>query len=125
MPNASHTVAEQRSVLEAARQVAAELTADSTCLSETEVAEMMTLIDEVAAQAGAARVGLTVETARRTELTVRELSGWVAEHAPSLRQGGASAVAKVAAEVVAPSRSSALSGGGPLDPDPACPVGIV
>ncbi|MGL5852009.1 MAG: HNH endonuclease signature motif containing protein [Phycicoccus sp.] len=118
-------LAEQRSVLEAAREVLAQVASDTTRLSEAEVAQVMGLVDEVAAQAGTARVGLAVETARRTNLSVRELGGWVAEHAPSLRQGGASAVARVAAEVVGPSRAAGLSGGAPVEPDPSSPVGIV
>ncbi|MGL5865766.1 MAG: HNH endonuclease signature motif containing protein [Dermatophilaceae bacterium] len=125
MVTTARTPAEQRSVLVAAREALAELAHDATRLSAAEVAEVMALVDQVGAQAGAARVGLAVENARRDGLASRELGSWVAEHAPSLRQGGAAAVARLAGEVLAPSRTAALSGSAPVEPDPASPVGIV
>ncbi|MGL4742933.1 MAG: HNH endonuclease signature motif containing protein [Dermatophilaceae bacterium] len=119
------TPVEQRSVLTAAREVLVEIAADASRLTEPEVADLMRLVDQVGAQVGAARVELTVETARRSGRSVRELGAWVCEHAQSLRQGGWSSVARVAAEAVATSRASGLSGEALVEPDPQSPVGIV
>ncbi|MGL5865131.1 MAG: DUF222 domain-containing protein [Dermatophilaceae bacterium] len=118
-------LAERLLVVGAALEVLAELSEGLTCCTDSEVVEVMRGADEVAARAGAVRVVAAVEAARRSERSVRELSSWVAEHAPSLRQGGAVAVAKVATQVVATSRTSGLSGRGAVEPDPQSPVGVV
>ncbi|MGL5862097.1 MAG: hypothetical protein ACRCY9_12670, partial [Phycicoccus sp.] len=115
---------------EAAEKVLDGLAGDLNRLSEEQVGQVMGLADRVAAKAGAVRVAAAVETARRSEVSVRELASWVAGHAPSLRQGGAVAVAvakvaKVAAEVVASNRGAGFSGGVVVEPDPDSPVGIV
>ncbi|MBD3783129.1 MAG: DUF222 domain-containing protein [Micrococcales bacterium] len=80
----------------------------------------MGVVDDVAALAGAARVRVAVEAIRRGECSSGEVHGWVREHAPSLRQGGASAVAVVARQVVA-----ADTGLEHHDPDPESSAGIV
>ncbi|MGL5819733.1 MAG: DUF222 domain-containing protein [Phycicoccus sp.] len=125
MASTPRSIAERLFVLEAARVVLGELSEDLTRCTEGEVAQVVRVADEVAARAGAVRVAAAVETARRSEVSVRELSSWAAEHAVSLRQGGAVAVAKVAVAVAAPSRAAGLCGGAPVEPDPQSPVGIV
>ncbi|KRE40378.1 DUF222 domain-containing protein, partial [Knoellia sp. Soil729] len=73
-------------------------------LSGAELAEFLTLVDDVKAQAGAAQVVIAVEAAHRGEFTsARRGEGsahaWVREHAPSLRQAGAGQLASFAVEV--------------------------
>lgn len=73
-------------------------------LSGAELAEFMSLVDEVKSQASAAQVIIAVEAAHRGEFTsARRGEGsahaWVREHAPSLRQGGAGQLAAFAADV--------------------------
>ena len=55
-------------------------------------------VDDVAAHASAARVCIVVEAVTRGQVAQEGTNphGWVREHAPSLRQGGAAAVARVA-----------------------------
>ncbi|MFC7485816.1 hypothetical protein ACOCJ7_04750 [Knoellia sp. CPCC 206453] len=73
-------------------------------LSGAELAEFMSLVDEVRAQSSAAQVVIATEAAHRGEFTsARRGEGsaheWVREHAPSLRQGGAGQLASFAADV--------------------------
>jgi hypothetical protein len=89
-----------------------------------ELGELMTAIDGVAAQAAAARVTITVEAVNRGQVAEEGVNahGWVRAHAPSLRQGGAGDVAKVAAAVTPPA-SQWRPEGSSVDPD--SPLGIV
>ncbi|MGL4175366.1 MAG: DUF222 domain-containing protein, partial [Dermatophilaceae bacterium] len=125
MSSTSPASPEQLLVLEAAVGVLDELAGDLSRWSEEQVGQLMELADRAAAKAGAVRVVAAVETARRSELSVRELASWVGEHARSLRQGGAVAVAKVAAAVAVLDQKAGLSNGGPVEPDPESAVGIV
>ncbi|MBR7741990.1 DUF222 domain-containing protein [Phycicoccus sp. BSK3Z-2] len=83
----------------------------------------MTEVDGLAALAGAARVSVTAEAVSRGEVSDSGVNvhGWVREHAPSLRQGGAGHVATMA--------SAMTAGGAPWStgagPDPESPVGIL
>ncbi len=54
---------------------------------------------------------------------VGEVHAWVREHAPSLRQGGAASVARLAHEVAGARSGSGLDAS--LGPDPQSPVGVV
>ncbi|MEO7421903.1 MAG: HNH endonuclease, partial [Ornithinibacter sp.] len=118
------SLAETRSAMEAARGAFAALGSVVHEASGAELAELMTLADEVSAGAGAARVQVTVEAITRGEVAEAGVNvhTWVREHAPSLRQGGAAHVAKVA---------TAVTKGGPtwnpegVGPDPESPVGII
>ena len=88
--------------------------------SGPELGELMGLADEVAAGASAVRVAVAVEAVRRGECAGGEAHGWVREHAPSLRQGGAASVARLAVDV-----AGTRSGLGVVAPHPESPVGIV
>lgn len=90
---------ERRSALEGARDALEGFACVVGSASGAELAELMTLVDTVAAKAGAARAVLTVEAVGRGEVAPGEAQGWVREHAPSLRQGGAGDVAKLACRV--------------------------
>ena len=73
-------------------------------LSGAELAEFMSLVDDLKSQASAAQVVIAVEAAHRGEFTsARRGEGsahaWVREHAPSLRQGGAGQLAGFAVDV--------------------------
>lgn len=72
--------------------------------SGAELAEFMSLVDDIKAQASAVQVVITTEAAHRGEFTsARRGEGsaheWVREHAPSLRQGGAGQLASFATAV--------------------------
>ncbi|MBM6404159.1 HNH endonuclease [Phycicoccus sp. CSK15P-2] len=92
--------------------------------SGAELAELMGIIDGLAAQAAAARVTITAEALTRGEIAASGTNArtWVRDHAPSLRQGGAGHVASVAA---------AITGGGALwhpdgpGLDPDSPLGML
>ena len=116
---------ERRSVLEAAREALAGLGEVLPLASGDELGELMELVDAVAARAGAARVAVAAEAVARGVVAESGVNaqGWVREHAPSLRQGGAGHVAAVA---------TLASEGGPLwsstglgGRDPDSPVGQV
>ena len=141
MDHASATpVAQLRAALEGARDALASnadgagVVGDALArLSGAELAEFMTLADEVKARAGAAQVRLTAEAAHRGEFTsARRGQGsvhqWVREHAPSLRQGGAGLVAQLGQDVAASAPGGLWGCAGPQAgayADPARPEGIV
>ncbi|KRE42726.1 HNH endonuclease signature motif containing protein [Knoellia sp. Soil729] len=141
MDNASATpVAQLRVALEGARDALASsadgagVVGDALArLSGGELAEFMTLADEVKARAGAAQVRLTAEAAHRGEFTsARRGQGsvheWVREHAPSLRQGGAGLVAQLGQDVAASAPAGLWGCAGPQAgayADAARPEGIV
>ncbi len=115
---------ERRSRFEAARVALAGIGSVLHQASGPELAEYMTLVDEVTAQGAAARVAITVEAVSRGEVAESgsNVHAWVRDHAPSLRQGGAGDVAKVA-EAVAPAASQWRPEGGHVDPE--SPLGLV
>ncbi|WP_299446865.1 HNH endonuclease signature motif containing protein [uncultured Phycicoccus sp.] len=120
MARGTLTIVERRSRVEAAREALAGLGEVLGQASGAELGELMGVVDDVAAQACAARVAVTVEAARRGECTGAGVHGWVREHAPSLRQGGAGPVAALVREVTA-----ADTGLARVEPDPGSPVGLV
>lgn len=122
-----------RGVLSAARDGLAGIGDVLSSLSASDLADVMTLADEVKSQAAAAQVRVTAEAAHRGEFeSARRGAGsvhsWVREHAPSLRQGGAGQVAQLAQEVAASTPGGLWSRGGPdAGPfaDASRPEGIV
>ena len=102
-------------------------------LSGPELAEFMTLMDDVKARAAAGQVRVTAETAHRGEFTsarrgVGSVHGWVREHAPSLQQDGAAQVAQLAQDVASSVTGGLWSSAGPgagAYADPEAPEGIV
>ena len=122
-----------RGVLTAARDRLSGLGEVLSSLSAGELAELMTLADEVKSQAAAAQVRVTAEAAHRGEFaSARRGAGsvhaWVREHAPSLRQGGAGQVAQLAQDAAASTPGGLWSRGGPeAGPfaDESRPEGIV
>ncbi|MBR7743031.1 DUF222 domain-containing protein [Phycicoccus sp. BSK3Z-2] len=78
----------------------------------------MGLVDDVTAKGSAARVAVTVEAVRRGEVAGSGTHAWVREHAPSLREGGAASVTRVAVDVG--SAGSGLTG----TVDDASPLGL-
>ncbi len=118
------SLAERRSAFEAAE---AGLTGIADVLHQASgpgLAELLTVVDSLAAKASAARVAVTAEALSRGEVAEAGTNAhtWVRDHAPSLRQGGAGHVASVA---------MALSGGGApgnpdrRGPDPESALGVV
>ncbi len=118
------SLGERRSRLEAAAEALDDLDAVLHQASGGELAELMSLSDRVAAGAGAARVAVTLEAVTRGEVagSGATVPTWVRDHAPSLRQGGAAAVATVA-QAVAPGASQWRPGDGEVDPESS--LGIV
>ncbi|MEO7421976.1 MAG: HNH endonuclease, partial [Ornithinibacter sp.] len=118
------SLAETRGAMLAARDALAGFGQVIHQASGAELAELMTLADEVSAGAGAARVQVTVEAITRGEVESAGVNvhTWVRDHAPSLRQGGATQVAKVATAVTRGGRTWNPDGAGP---DPESPTGII
>ncbi|MGG5258248.1 HNH endonuclease [Phycicoccus avicenniae] len=113
-------LAERRAQLEAAREALTGFGEALSTASAAELTDVLALVDTVAALASAARVAVAVEATGRGEVAGGEVAAWLRENAPSLRQGGAAAVARIALEV-----SAAGSGLTRRDPDPSGPVGQV
>ena len=115
---------ERRSCLEAAQRDLGAIASVLHQASGSELAELMSLVDAVAAMASAARVSITVEALNRGEVAASGANAhaWVRDHAPSLRQGGAGHVASVA-QAVACAGTQWRPGGGEVDP--SSPTGIV
>ena len=109
---------ERRSLLEGARDALEGFASVLGSASGAELAELMTLVVAVAAGAGAARAVLTVEAVGRGEVASGEAQGWVREHAPSLKQGGAGDVAKLACRVAPKGALWAGQGAEGSGPDP-------
>ncbi|MBM6401092.1 HNH endonuclease signature motif containing protein [Phycicoccus sonneratiae] len=120
MAGGTLTLAERRSRLEAAREALAGLGDALVEAIGAELAEVLGVVDDVAALAGAARVRVAVEAVRRGECSSGEVHGWVREHARSTRQGSAGPIAVMARQAVA-----ADTGLEQRDPDPGSPTGIV
>lgn len=121
-------LAGRRSAIRAAQGALDGLGAGLHEASDADLAELMTEADAVCAQASAARAAVTAEAIRRGVVAESGMrpQAWVREHAPSLRQGGAAAVAKLATEVASAGRSAgSLAPDAGAEPDPASPLGIV
>ncbi len=110
-------LAARRAVLGEARRVLRGLSAVLSQASDGELPALLTELDEVAALAGAGRVAVTAEAVARGSVGASQagsVTGWVAEHAPSQRAGGAGAVARVAQVLGAddhePVRAAVLDG---------------
>jgi hypothetical protein len=119
------SLGERRSRLEAAREALAGLSEVVHQASGAELGELMCEVDAVAAQAAAARVSITVEAVARGEVAESgaNVHAWVREHAPSLCQGGAGDVARLAAVVVPAGSVWCPEGAAGVDPE--SPEGIV
>ncbi|MBM6402875.1 DUF222 domain-containing protein [Phycicoccus sp. CSK15P-2] len=113
-------LAKRRTAVEAARDALAGFGEAIVSASGPELAEIMRLLDDVTSRASAARAVVTVEAARRGECQGSGVHEWVREHAPSLRQGGAASVARLASDVAG--GGGGLAGTGPA---PESPVGLV
>ena len=94
---------ERRSRIAAAREALVGLADVLYEATGPELGELMSAVDGVAAQAAAARVTITVEAVRRGQVAEEGVNAhaWVRDHAPSLRQGGAGDVARVATAAMA------------------------
>ncbi|KGN33389.1 HNH nuclease [Knoellia sinensis KCTC 19936] len=133
MEQSAGPVAQLRAVLMAARDGLSGVGPALASLSAAELAEVMTLSDEVKAQVGAVQVRVVGEAASRGEFTaarrgVGSGQAWVREHAPSLRQGGAGQVAQFAQEAAAATPTGSWVDGGPVAgvyADPERPEGVV
>ena len=124
MERQPETLEERRSRLEAARDAFVDLQSVLHQASGSELAELMGVVDEVAAQAAAARVTITAEAVSRGQVAGEGTNphAWVRDHAPSLRQGGAAAVAKIAVAVTPPPSHWRPEG---AEVDPESPLGMV
>ena len=113
---------ERRSRFEAARDAFADLQSVLHQASGSELAELMGVVDDVAARAAAARVTITAEAVNRGQVAEEGTNphAWVRDHAPSLRQGGAAAVAKIAVAVTPPASQWRPEG---AEVDPGSPLG--
>lgn len=120
MARGTFDLGEQRSRVTAAREAIGGLGGVLATASAQDLAALMGELDEVVAAASAARAEVVVEAARRGECRGSGVLAWVREHAPSLRQGGAPAVARIAQEVTAGD-----TGLERRDPDPTTPLGLV
>lgn len=87
----------------------------------SELADLVSLCDALAAGAAAARTAVVAEAVRRGDVD-STLSGWVREHAPSLRQGGAGHSASLVTEAT---KGGPLWNAGTVAPEPDSPTGIV
>ncbi len=119
------SLAERRARLEAAEAALDGLDEALYQASGAELGEWMTLADRVSAKASAVRVSVAVEATQRGEVAESgtNVHGWVRDHAPSLRQGGAWAVASVTQAVVP--AGPAWRSDGDVSVDPESPVGMV
>ena len=84
--------------------------------------------DALAALGGAVRAQVAVEAVRRGVVAGSGMNAhaWVRERAPSLRQGGAGQVARLATEVANVARSAgSLAPDAAAEPDPGSPLGLV
>ncbi|NHA68177.1 HNH endonuclease signature motif containing protein [Phycicoccus flavus] len=116
MAGGTMDLAERRSKVEAARRALEGLGNALACASGDELAEITSEVDALAAAASAARLGVVVEATRRGEVTGSDVLAWVRQHAPSLRQGGAASVARIAVDVAGATgrHGTGLAPGSPL-----------
>jgi len=121
-------LAERRFVLVAATEALVGFDGVVRQASDAELAVLLGEADALAARAAAARAVVAVEAVRRGVVAGSGLNahGWVREFAPSLRQGGAGPVAKLAVEVANVARSAgSLAPDAAAEPDPESPLGLV
>ena len=121
-------LAERRCVVRAAREALAGLASVVCEASDAELGELMGELDAVVAQGGAGRAVVAAEAVRRGVPAVAGLNaqGWVREHAPSLRQGGAGPVARLATQVAGAGRAGgSLAPDATAEPDPCSALGMV
>lgn len=121
-------LAEHRSVMVAAADALVGCGGALNEASDAGLAELMGEADAMVSRGVAVRAQVAVEAVRRGVVARAGVNahGWVRDHAPSLRQGGAGQVARLAVEVAGAGRA-----GGPLaadaaaEPDPQSPWGVV
>ena len=121
-------LAERRSAVAAAREALVGLGEVLGQASDAELGELMQEVDAVTALGGAVRAQVAVEAVRRGVVAESGLNAqaWVRECAPSLRQGGAGQVAKLATEVAGAGRAAgSLAPDAAGEPDPCSPLGLV
>ena len=121
-------LAERRSAVAAARVALAGLGEVLGQASDAELGELLGEVDAVTALGGAVRAQVAVEAVRRGVVAESGMNAhaWVRECAPSLRQGGAGQVAKLAMEVANVVRSAgSLAPDAAAEPDPGSPLGLV
>ena len=121
-------LAERRSRMRAAGAALVGLSEVVAQASGGELAELMGEVDAVAARGGAARAVVAAEAVRRGVVADSggNAHGWVRDHAPSLRQGGAGQVARLAVEVASAGRSGgSLAPDAAAEPDPQSALGLV
>ncbi|MFL6169823.1 MAG: DUF222 domain-containing protein, partial [Ornithinibacter sp.] len=96
--------------------------------SDAELAVVMGEADALAATAEAVRAQVVVEAVRRGVVAQAGMNphGWVREFAPSLRQGGAGQVARLATQVAGAGRAGgSLAPDAAAEPDPGSALGLV
>ena len=121
-------LSERRSAVAAARVALVGLGEVLGQASDAELGELMGEADALAARAAAVRAVVAVEAVRRGVVADSGMNAhaWVRECAPSLRQGGAGQVAKLAIEVAGVARSAgSLAPDAAAEPDPGTPLGLV
>ena len=121
-------LAERRSTMTAAAEAMVAFRGALHEASDAELAALMGEADAVVAQGVAVRAQVAAEAVRRGVVAQSGLNahGWVREFAPSLRQGGAAQVARLAVEVAGAGRAGgSLAPDAAVDPDPASPLGMV
>ncbi|MGL5866848.1 MAG: HNH endonuclease [Dermatophilaceae bacterium] len=109
MPSSKTLLAASVSTLEAARTTLAGVGEVLHHAGGAELSTLLSLVDEVAAAAEAARARVVAEAVGRGEVSLREARGWVTTHAPSLRQAGASPLARLVREVAEDGGQTALT----------------
>ena len=121
-------LAERRSAMVAAAEALVGFGGVVHEASDEQLAVVMGEADALAARAAAVRAEVAVEAVRRGVVARSGLNAqaWVREYAPSLRQGGAGQVARLAAEVANVARSAgSLAPDAAAEPDPGSPLGMV
>ena len=121
-------LAERRSVMVAAVEAMVGFGGAVHEASDAELAVVMGEADALAAQAAAARAVVAAEAVRRGVVAGSGMNAhaWVRQCAPSLRQGGAGQVARLAAEVANVARAGgSLAPDAAAEPEPGSPLGLV
>ena len=122
------SLAERRTVVRAAREALADLALVVHQVGDDELGELMGELDEVTSLGGAARAVVAAEAVTRGVVagSGSNAHAWVRDHAPSLRQGGAGPVARLAVQVANAGRAGgSLAPDAAAEPDPGSPLGMV
>ena len=122
------SLAERRVVVRAALEALADLALVVHQAGDDELGELMGELDAVAAQGGAARAVVATEAVKRGVVSESGMNAhaWVRDHAPSLRQGGAGPLARLAIQVANAGRAGgSLAPDAAAEPDPDSPLGLV